>query len=92
MLQKELELSTGEKIIIKPLTWKQIKQNKLVSLLTNIAKQVKEQGEDAVITIDEELIDKVVKLAIGPKADELPFEDVLKIFNAVIEVTYLPQS
>ncbi len=92
MFQKEVELSTGEKIIVKPLTWKQIKQHRLLSLLTNIAKEVQNQGENAVIPIDEDLIDKVVRLVIGPKVDELPFEDVLKIFNTVIEITYLPQN
>ena len=69
---------------VETLTWKQIKEAKIFGLVQRIRNAGVESG-DVMAAISDDDIDRVVSVVAGNKKDDLTFDEVMEIFNAVLE-------
>jgi len=89
-MEKTVKLSTGEEITIKPMTMRQAKQSKILSILSKLSKSVDKNGNVKDVNffeigINEDDIINVVKVYY-PKAEELTIADALEVFSTALEV------
>lgn len=86
----EFKLSSGEVVVIKPMTMRQAKACKFSNIINKIVKNAPKSEDDIDVATfdftDEEILSVVMQFY--PKAEDLSYSECIELFSAIISESF----